>query len=140
MYLKDFTELDFFSLSSTNVGLPCQLHKATLYSEQPTILLARRHLKTLTSTNFENLNSISNIFQETHDFLVLAEPAIICIYLRTTDRHFRDQVYARHPTSKLLICDLVQTLNIFWNPGFRIFAAWKTSLVYAYFGKRPTPS
>ena len=27
-------------------------------------------------------------FQETHDFLVLTDPVIICIYLRTTDRHF----------------------------------------------------
>ena len=115
MYLKDFTELDFFSLSSTNVGLPCQLHKATLYSEQPTILLARRHLKTLTSTNFENLNSISNIFQETHDFLVLPDPAIICIHLRTTDRYFLYQGNDRYPTSRLQKFDLVQTLNTFWN-------------------------
>ena len=30
-------------------------------------------------TNFENLNSVSNIFQETHDFLVLKDPVIICI-------------------------------------------------------------
>ena len=41
--------------------------------------------------NFENLNSISNIFQETQDFSVLVDPVIICVYLRTTDRHFRDQ-------------------------------------------------
>ena len=72
---------------------------------------------------FENLNSISNIFQETHDFLVLMESVIICIYLRnsqrkflskkTTDRHFRKQSNVRHPISKLLKCDLVQNLNIF---------------------------
>ena len=34
--------------------------------------------------------SISKIFQETHDFLVLADQLIICIYLRTTARYFRD--------------------------------------------------
>ena len=50
-----------------------------LYSEEPTVLLARRHLYTM--TNFENLNSISNIFQETRDFLVLTDPLIIFIYL-----------------------------------------------------------
>ena len=82
----------------------------------PTVLLARRDLSTMILTNFENLNSISNIFQETHDFLVLTDPVIICIYLRTTDRHFRDQGNVRHPTSKLLKCDLVLTLNAFRNP------------------------
>ena len=80
-------------------------------------------------TNFENLNSISNIFQKTHDFLVLADPVIICIYLRTTERHFRDQGNVRHPTSKLLKCDLVQTLNTFRNPSLRIFSTGKASLV-----------
>ena len=80
-------------------------------------------------TNLENLNSISNIFQETHDFLVLADPVIVGIYLRTTDRHFCDQGNVRHPTLKLLKCDLVQTLNTFRNPSLRIFAAEEASLV-----------
>ena len=48
-------------------------------------------------TNFENLNSISNIFQETYDFLALTDPLIICILFKTTDRHLRDQ----RPTSKI---------------------------------------
>ena len=100
-----------------------------LYSEQPTVLLAWRHLNTMLLTNCENLNSISNIFQEIKNFLVLADPLIICIYLRTTDRHFRDQGNVRHATSKLLKCDLVETLNPFRNPFLRIFAAGKASLV-----------
>ena len=103
--------------------------KRMLYSEQPTFLLARGHLNTMILTNFENLNSISNIFQETHDFLVLTDPVIICIYLRTTNRHFRDQGNVRHPNSKLLKHDLVQTLNTFQNPSLRIFAVGKASLV-----------
>ena len=45
--------------------------KRMLYSEQSTVLLARRHPNTVLLTNFENLNSILNIFQETHDFLFL---------------------------------------------------------------------
>ena len=48
-----------------------------LYSAQPTILL----------TNFENLNSIPNIFQEAYDFLALTDPLIICIYFGAADRH-----------------------------------------------------
>ena len=107
--------------------------KRMLYSEQPTVLLARRHRNTMLLTNFENLNSISNIFQETHDFLVLTDPLIICIYLRITERHFRDQGNDRHPTSKLLKCDLVHTLNTFRYPSLRIFAAGKASLVLTYF-------
>ena len=79
-------------------------------------------------TNFENSNFISSIFQETHDFLVLTDPVNICIDLRTIKRHFRDQGNVRHPTSKLLKCDLIQTLNTFRNP-FRIFSAGKASLI-----------
>ena len=106
--------------------------KRMLYSEQPTVLLARRHLNTLILTNFENLNFISNCFQETYDFLVLADPVNICIYSRTTNRHFRDQESVLHPTSKLLKCDLVQTLNAYRNLSLRIFAAAKVSLVYVF--------
>ena len=90
--------------------------KRMMYSEQPTVLLSRRHLSTILLTNFENLNSISNVFQEAHDPLVLANPLFTCIYL-TTDRHFHDQGNVRRPISKLLKCDLVQTLNIFPNPS-----------------------
>ena len=35
--------------------------KRMLYSEQPTVLLARRHLNAMPLTNFENLNSILKI-------------------------------------------------------------------------------
>ena len=103
--------------------------KRMLHSEQPTVLLARRHLNTMLLINFENFNSISNIFWEAHNFLVLMDPLIICICLRTTDRHFRDQGKVFHPTSKLLKNDLFQTLNTFRNPSLRIFAAGKASLV-----------
>ena len=104
--------------------------KLMMYSEQPTVLLALRHLNKIILTNFENLNSISSIFQETHDFLILTDQLIICFYLRTTSRHFRDLGNVRHPTSKLLKCDFVQTLNTFRNPSLRIFAAGKASLVF----------
>ena len=57
---------------------------------------------------------------------------IICIYLRTSDRHFGDQGNVRHLTSMLLKCDLVQTLNNSRNPSFRIFAAGKASFVMSF--------
>ena len=79
--------------------------------------------------NFEYFSSISNIFQETHNFLVLTDPLIICVYLRTINRDFRNQGNVRHPTSKLLKYDLVQTLNTFRNPFLRIFAAGKPPIV-----------
>ena len=73
-----------------------------LYSEQTTVLLTWRHLNTMILTNFENLNSIWNIFQETHDFLFLIDPVIICIYLRITERHFQHQGNVHYSTKKLL--------------------------------------
>ena len=106
--------------------------KRTLYPEQPTVVLAQRNLNTMILTSFKNLPLISYIFQETHNLLVLMDPVIICIYLKTTDRHFRDKGDVRHPTSKLLKCDLVQTLITFRNPSLRIFAAGKASLVHFY--------
>ena len=100
-----------------------------LYSEQPTVPLARRHLNLIMIlTNFESLSSILNIFRETHNFLVLTEPVILFIYLRTTDRHFHDQGNVRHPASELLKCDLVQTLNTFRNAFLRIFVVKMASL------------
>ena len=100
--------------------------KRVLYSDQPTVFLARRYLNTMILNNFEILNSILNSFQETHDFLVLTDPVIIFIYLWTTDIF----VTVCYPASKLLKCDLVQTLNNFWNPFLRIFAA---DLLLIYF-------
>ena len=67
--------------------------KRMLHYQEPTILLPRRYLNTrlaidLIHEKFENLNSIPNIFRETHDFLVLMESVIICIYLRKSQRKF----------------------------------------------------
>ena len=86
--------------------------KRMLYSVV-SVLLARKHLGRMILNNFENLNSIWNVFQETHELLILTDPVIICIYLRTTVRLFRDQGNARHLSSKILRCDLVQMLNTF---------------------------
>ena len=47
-----------FSSSLKNACLPCQLLKAYADSEQPTVLLAWRHLNTIILANYENLISI----------------------------------------------------------------------------------
>ena len=96
--------------------------KRMLYPEQQTVLLAQRQLNAIILTNIENLNSTLNIFQETHNVLVLIDSVIICIYLRTTDRPLGDQGNFRHPISEVRKCDLVQTINKFQNPSLRIFA------------------
>ena len=105
IYLKYFTDLDFFfpifflvfSFFLTNACLPCQLRKAYAVTWAANRFVVWRHLNTILLTNFENLNPISNIFQETHDYVVLKDPVIIYIYLRTIDRHFRDQGNVHHP-------------------------------------------
>ena len=84
------------------------------------------YLKTMLLANFENLNSVSDIFHETHDYLVSTDSIIICIYIKTNSRHFSDQ---EKVISKLLKCYLDQTLNNFWNPSLQIFAAGILSLV-----------
>ena len=43
-------------------------------------MLARRHLNKFILTNFENLNSLSNIFQETLNFLVLTDPQLFYLF------------------------------------------------------------
>ena len=79
--------------------------------------------------NFENFNTIWNIFQDTQDFVVLADPVIIYIYLGITERHFRDQGRSVIPPQSYQNIDLVQTLNTFRNPSLQILAAGKASLV-----------
>ena len=122
IYFKDFTDLDFFY---TDIFFDFFLYaKRVLYSMQPTTSLARRHLNTMLLTNFEHFGHFPRNTQ------ALTDPLIICVYLRTTNRNFHDQKNFRHPTLKLLIWDLVQTLNIFQNPSLRIFVAGKVSLAF----------
>ena len=89
--------------------------KRMLYSEQPTDLLAWRHLNPMLLTNFENLNSIPNIFQETHDFLVLTDLVIICIYLRTY--LFKNLLKGCFPGNSL-VCHSPRHSNFFWARHF----------------------
>ena len=93
--------------------------RCMLYSKQPTVLLARRHLSIMLLTNFGNLNFISVISQETHN-LSFDRPTNY-LFLFTTERHFRYQGNVLHPTSKWVKCDLVWTLNTFRNPFLRVF-------------------
>ena len=74
----------------------------------------------MTLTNFENLNSILERFDGPSNYLYL---------FKSNRQTFSRQGNVRHSTSKLLKCDLVQTLNTFRNPSLRFFAAGKASLV-----------
>ena len=89
---------------------------------------------------FENLNSISNIFQEHHNFLIFTDSFIIYISWRrsqpkfsvkNTEKRFLDQgnAHALINSSKLLKWDLVYLLNTLGDPSLRIFAAGKASFV-----------
>ena len=49
-------------------------------------------------------------FPRTTCFLSFDEPSNYCIYLGTTDKHFRDQGNVLHPTSNLITCDLPKHL------------------------------
>ena len=93
IYQKDLTDLNFFHIDIFFIFFgKCVINEAcaVLWA---TVLLVRRHLNTKLLTNFGNLISLLNIFQETHDLLALTDPVIICIYLRITDR--KENV--RHP-------------------------------------------
>ena len=71
-----FTDLDFFSFFSIFSFFFFFFFDKCLFSLRKTVFFFL--------TSFENsLKFISNIFQETHNFLVLTDPVIICIYLRT---------------------------------------------------------
>ena len=149
MYLKDFTDLDFFLsflfffffffcifFNKWLFILPVTQSVCCTLSNQPFCWLGDN---TMILSNFENLNSILNIFQETHYFLVLTDPVTTCMYLRTTNRHFRDQGNVRHPTSNLLKCDLVQVVNTFRNPYFNMdnssdFRSFKIFMTLFYHG------
>ena len=66
IYSWQVSSRKFKSFSLTNACLPCRLHQAyAVYFEKPTVFLVRKHLNTMLSTNFENLNSILYFFQET---------------------------------------------------------------------------
>ena len=108
-----------FLIFLRNVCLPCRLRKtyAILWAVNRFVgsEISKHNAFNLINENFEKLNSISNIFLETRDFLVLTNSIIICIYLRKSKRKLlwkkpQEDIFTkvRHPTSNLLRCDLVQ--------------------------------
>ena len=120
-YISRILQTFFFSFSLTNACLLSRLRKAytVLWAAD---LLPQKQLNTILLTSFENLKH----FAKNTRFLGFDGPSnYFYIYLRTTDRHFLDQGNIRHPTSKLLKCDLVQTLITFRNPSLRSFCCWE---------------
>ena len=84
----------------------------------------------------EHLLMTASILQQKQEirrktrFFSFDGPVIISIFIRTTDRYFRDQGNVRHPTLMFLKCDLIQISNTFQIPFLRIFDAGKASLVF----------
>ena len=113
----------FFHFSLTNRCLPYRLPKRMLYSEQPTVLLAQRHLNTILLTNFENLNSISNIFQEN-------DGPTNYLYLFKNHRQTFSWPGERQ-SSHLKVTKMwfVPKIKYLSEPFFAVFAAGKASLV-----------
>ena len=112
-----------------NTCLPCRLRKAyaVLWGSNP--FFGSETPKHNAFNQFWKFEFHFEHFPINNQFLSLKDPLIICIYLRTTNRHFRNLRNVRHPTSNLLKSDLVETLNTFRNRFSRIFAAGKASLV-----------
>ena len=92
--LKDFTDLDFFFTFCLSCFFSFSLKNACLLSRLRRIYavlwVADRFVGWETPQNnvfdliqemFENLNSISNIFQKTHDFVVFTNSVINFTYL-----------------------------------------------------------
>ena len=135
-----FTHINTFSFSLRNACLPCRLRKTILarniylflvsvakrcctLSSQPFCWLAdtqtqcfwtyqwkfwkfKFHLEHFPRSRwFLSFDGLSHYL-----YLFKKEPANVPLK-KTTDRHFCDQGNDHHPTSKLLKCDLVQTLN-----------------------------
>ena len=121
MYLKDFTDLDFFLSFFCFIFFFFHKYVLTLSVTQ-TVFVGSETTK---HNDFDQFWKFKFHFE--HNFLLSRDPVIICVYLRTTDKHFHDQGNVRQPTSELLKCDLVQTLNTFRNTSMRIFAAGKAS-------------
>ena len=100
-----FTQMFFFLFSLTNVCLSCRLRK-----------VANRFVGSKTPKHnafdkFWKFKSHLEHFSRNTWFLSLDDPVIICIYLKTTDRHCLDQKNIRHSTSKLLKDDFVQNFQ-----------------------------
>ena len=87
---------------------------------------------------FTSLNSISNVFQEPHDFLIFTVDLYISSRSRQSKlpckKHWRTFSWSGEQpfidnSSKLLKWDLVYLLNTFGDPSLRIFATEKAYLV-----------
>ena len=98
-------------------------------------------------TDFENLNSISNISQEFLSFLsfndllnnirfilVFTDPLIICIYIRNTEKHFCDQGAVRQSV-KIIKMWFGTNIKYLSEPFYADFCCWKGISCYSYKAK-----
>ena len=109
-----------------NACLPCHLRKSYAVLWAANRFVGFETPKHNDFDEFWKLKFHFEHFPKNTRFLSFDGPSnYLHLFLRTTDRHFLDQGNIRHPTSKLLKCDLVETLQI--------FVAGKANLVLYYF-------
>ena len=119
----------FFSFSFTNACLNCQLRKA-----YAVLLGANRFVgsEIPEHNDFDQFWKIKFHFQHfprSTRFLSFDGHSNYLYLFKKQQQTFRDQLNVRRPTSKLLKCDMDQTLNTFRNPSSWIFDAGTASLV-----------
>ena len=95
-----------------NACLPCQLRKSYAVLWAANRFVGFEAPKHNGFDEFWKLKFHFEHFPKNTRFLSFDGPSnYLHWFLRTTDRHFLDQGNARHPTSKFLKCDLVETLH-----------------------------
>ena len=100
--------------------------KRMRYSEQPTVLLTRRHLNIMLSTNFEN----SNLFRNTK-FLSFEGPTSYLYLFKNYRQTFSWPTECR--SSHLKVVKIwFSPNNAFRNSSLGIFAAGKPPHLYSY--------
>ena len=124
---SSFTQINF-SFSLTNTCFPCRLSKA-----YATLWTANRFV----CSKIPDHNAFDQFWKVKFNFEYFSRHARLfsfdgpskSLYLFKNHQHFGDHGNVRHPNSKLLKCDLIQTFDTFRNRPLRMFAAGKTSLV-----------
>ena len=96
-----------------NACLPCQLRKSYAVLWAANRFVGFEAPKHNGFDEFWKLKFHFEHFPKNTRFLSFDGPSnYLHLFLRTTGRHFLDQGNVLHPTSKLLKCDLVETLHL----------------------------
>ena len=136
VHLRDFTDFfntDVFSFPMANACLLCWWHKECGVVLAPCIAVCLERRKhnafDIVDEIFENLNSISNIFQEPLDFLIFTGSVTIYISLRSSQPKVPTDAFLVRGTFILKITEMEFGILIkhFWGPLFVVFTTRRCS-------------